>query len=146
MKQEITRYVKTGLLLICCLLFSNCQKAPMNGNADGQWQLMSFETTDGTIHPCKRIYYSIQLQLVEIGNKENDHYETYIGRFNYNRETEKITMSDFRKRSQEEIAATIENLKPFGMNSTETVFDVLKADGKTLILKSEYATLTLRSF
>ena len=118
----------------------------MNGNADGQWQLMHFETVDGTIHPCERIYYAIQLQLVEIRDKSENKYGTFVGRFNYDQEAEKITVKEFSAPYNENTLATREQLLPFGMDSTETVFDVIKADGKSLILRSDYATLTFRSF
>lgn len=146
MKPELANYYKIVTLLACCVWLACCQKAPMNEKVDGHWQLMSFETTDGATHPCKRIYYSIQLQLIEINNKGDSNYGTFIGRFHYNQATQKITVSEFREREAEENLATAEQLLPFGMNSTETVFDVIEANGKTLILKSDYATLTFRSF
>lgn len=135
------------VMLLCGMLFLNsCQKAPINGKVDGQWQLMHFETTDGTIHTCERMYYAIQLQLVEISDKGGHYYGSYIGRFHYDREAEQITVKEFRVRYHEELPATQEQLLPFGMNGMETVFDVVKADGKSLILRSDYATLTFRSF
>lgn len=135
------------VMLLCYMLLStSCGKAPINGKVDGQWQLMHFETTDGTVHPCERIYYAIQLQLVEISDKGDNHYGYYIGRFNYDQETETITVKEFRVRYNEGKLATEKQLLPFGMNHTETVFDVVKADGKSLILRSDYATLTFRSF
>lgn len=149
MKPEITTYLNIAILFICSALFTSCEKAPANGKVDGHWQLMSFETTDGTVHPCERIYYSIQLQLVEISEKretEAPGYGSFIGRFEYNPDTRKITVSDFRKRWEEDTPATKEQLMPFGMNRTETVFDVIEADGKTLVLRSDYATLTFRIF
>lgn len=146
MKSQLMKYLTLVVWLASCLGFAGCQKAPMNGKVDGHWQLMSFETTDGTIHPCKRIYFSIQLQLIEINNKGDDRYGNFIGRFHYNPETEKIAVSEFRQRGEEERVATPDQLLPFGMNSTETVFTVIEANGKTLILKSDYATLTFRIF
>lgn len=146
METRITTYLKLVILVICSGVFAGCDKAPMNEKVDGHWQLMSFETTDGTVHPCERIYYSIQLQLVEISNKKEDGYGTFIGRFQYNPDTRKITVSDFRKRWEEDTPATKEQLMPFGMDRTETVFDVIEADGKTLVLRSDYATLTFRIF
>lgn len=146
MKTIIKQSVNIFLLCLCSWLLFSCQKAPMNGKADGHWQLMSFETTDGTVHPCERIYYSIQLQLIDINDKGNKKYGNFIGRFHYDQEAEKIEVKEFRRRYHEDQLATVEQLLPFGMNSTETTFDVIKANGKTLILKSDYATLTLRSF
>ena len=40
----------------------------------------------------------------------------------------------------------VEKLLPYGINALETTFDVLKADGKHLILQSDYATLEFTSF
>ena len=134
------------VLLILTVYSTRCEKATINGNADGQWQLMHFETTDGTIHPCERIYYAIQLQLVEIRDKSENKYGTFVGRFNYDQEAEKITVKEFSVPYNTNTLATREQLLPFGMDSTETVFDVIKADGKSLILRSDYATLTFRSF
>lgn len=147
MKPTIIKNLNILIVLLSLTILSNsCQKEPINGKTDGQWQLMHFETTDGTIHPCERIYYAIQLQLVEISDKGGNHHGSFIGRFNYNQEAEKITVKEFRTRWQEETLATQEQLLPFGMDSTETVFDVIKADGNSLILRSDYATLTFRSF
>lgn len=146
MNAKRTNCLHILIVFVCSLLFHGCEKAPVHGKLDGHWQLMSFETADGTVHPCERIYYSIQLQLVEISHKGEGYYEAYVGRFGYNRETARVTVSDFRKDNLQEVAATKEQLYPFGMNDTETVFDVIAADGKTLVLKSGYATLTFRIF
>lgn len=147
MKARINKNLNILIMLLCCMIFSSgCEKAPMNGNADRQWQLMHFETADGTIHPCERIYYAIQLQLVEIRDKSENKHGTFVGRFNYDQEAEKITVKEFSAPYNTNTLATREQLLPFGMDSTETVFDVIKADGKSLILRSDYATLTFRSF
>ena len=59
---------------------SSCDKAPINGKLDGRWQLMTIEYTNGKIEECNRIYYSIQLHLVEISAKGGNG-GTHIGRF-----------------------------------------------------------------
>lgn len=146
MKSERTNYFHLVLLLAGCLWLAGCEKAPINGKVDGHWQLMSFETADGEVHPCQRIYYAIQLQLVEINNKGGDGHGAFIGRFHYNAETQTVAVSEFRQRGQEANLATPQQLLPFGMNRIETVFHVRKADGKTLILQSDYATLNFRIF
>ena len=61
---------------------SSCDKAPINGKLDGRWQLMTIEYTNGKIEECNRIYYSIQLHLVEISAKGGNG-GTHIGRFSY---------------------------------------------------------------
>lgn len=146
MEVGILKNIKILILLFCCCLLGGCSKEPINGKVDGHWQLMTIEATDGSIQSCERIYYSIQLQLIEISHKKSDNQESFIGRFNYDSNTEKITVSDFRIRWQEETLVTQEQLLPYGIDRTETIFDVVKANSKILVLQSDYATLTFRSF
>ena len=123
MKPTMIKNLNIFIVLLFLTVFSSgCEKAPMNGNAD------------------------VQLQLVEIRDKSENKYGTFVGRFNYDQEAEKITVKEFSVPYNTNTLATREQLLPFGMDSTETVFDVIKADGKSLILRSDYATLTFRSF
>ena len=76
-------------------------------------------------------------------------YGTYIGRFGYEDGETKVVMKDFKQRaatSDNGVDATVEDLLPFGINSTETTFDVVVADGDNLVLRSDYATLQLTRF
>ena len=91
---------------------SSCDKAPINGKLDGRWQLMTIEYTNGKIEECNRIYYSIQLHLVEISAKGGNG-GTHIGRFSY--KGDEVTMSEFRHREDEEKLTTLNELKPFGL-------------------------------
>lgn len=120
---------------------SSCDKAPINGKLDGRWQLMTIEYTNGKIEECNRIYYSIQLHLVEISAKGGNG-GTHIGRFSY--KGDEVTMSEFRHRGDEEKLTTLNELKPFGLNQAINHLKVEKATGKKLILKSDYARLTFR--
>lgn len=122
---------------------SSCDKAPINGKLDGRWQLMTIEYANGKIEECNRIYYSIQLHLVEISAKGGNG-GTHIGRFSY--KGDEVTMSEFRHRGDEEKLTTLNELKPFGLNQAINHLKVEKATGKKLILKSDYARLTFRKF
>ena len=43
--------------------------------------------------------------------------------------------------------APVEGLREYGINSQEiTVFDIVKCDGKSMILQSDYARLELEKF
>ena len=56
-----TFYIGLCLTLLT-LLCQGCQKEPLNSDIEGHWQLLEFTTkADGVVHPCERIYYSIQL-------------------------------------------------------------------------------------
>ena len=73
---------------------------------------------------------------------------SFRGRYRYDEETNTVTLKEMSTYDLPENSrpATREELHPFGLDSTDTTFNVIKADGKWLILKSDYATLTLKRF
>ena len=131
------------LFILLVVEISSCDKAPINDKLDGRWQLMTIEYTDGKVEECNRIYYSIQLHLVEISAKGGNG-GTHIGRFSY--KEDEVTMSEFRHRGDEEKLTELNELKPFGLNQAINHLQVEKATRKKLILKSDYARLTFRNF
>lgn len=139
-----------GLVCLLLCLLAGCKKAPMNSNIEGFWQLLEFTTeADGETHPCNRIYYSIQLWVAEVSERGGDlGAGSFRGRYRYDEETNTVTLKEMSTYATPENShpATREELHPFGLDSTDTTFDVIKADGKWLILKSDYATLTLKRF
>lgn len=53
----------------CLALLTSCNKMPVNGVLDGQWQLMSIETPDSTRHTRDDlVFLSVQLQLTQWNN------------------------------------------------------------------------------
>ena len=150
MKTTIKRTLHYGRVCLLLCLLAGCKKAPMNSNIEGFWQLLEFTTqADGETHPCNRIYYSIQLWVAEVSERGGDLGITpFRGRYRYDEETNTVTLKEMSTYATPENSrpATREELHPFGLDSTDTTFDVIKADGKSLILKSDYATLTLKRF
>ena len=58
-------------------------------------------------------------------------------------------MKDFKTRKSsgdDGELVEVEKLNPYGINSSETVFQVVKKGGKQLVLDSEYATLYFSRF
>ena len=138
-----------GLLLV--VLFSGCAKQPINSDVEGFWYLERFTTLeDGEIHEPERIYYGITRYVVEVSEKQGPQgYGAFIGRLAYGDDGKKVIMSEFKERKttgDNGKNATLEELKPFGIGALETVFDIVKADGKHLILESDYARLELSRF
>lgn len=135
---------------LLCFLLGGCQKEAINSDMEGHWELLEYKTAaDGKVHACERIYYSIQLWVVEISAKQSStSYKSVIGRFEHEANGN-VRMRDFKGRkgtSDDKKDVTVEELLPYGINALDTEFEVVKADGKNLILKSGYATLTLKRF
>ena len=152
MKKDILR-IGMGLVLaaVVCLLPGGCKKAPINNDFEGMWILERFTTrADNEVHACERMYISIQLWVMEVAEKQGTHgYGSYIGRCIYDSKGESIRVQEFYQRAStgdNGKPATAEQLMPWGMNSTETTFKVLDANGKRLVLQSDYAVLELKRF
>ena len=120
-----------GFMLLMVLITWGCDKKwPINGNLDGYWQLMTVETKSD-------------------GVKRNNGYKNFFGELNYDEDKNIVAIKNLKEKvstSDNGQMADIKDLNHYGINSQETVFDVIKADGKTLILESDYARLTMRSF
>lgn len=138
------------VLIIGCLTFAGCKKAPINSDIEGHWQLVEYTThTDGKIHKCERIYYSIQLWVVEVAEKEgNLGLQPFRGRYHYDKTTNKVHFMDMSTYATPENSrpATVEELLPYGLNNVNTELDVLEKGRKRLVLRSDYATLYLKRF
>lgn len=136
--------------VLLCLVMGGCQKEAIDSDMEGHWELVEYTTAaDGKVHVCNRIYYSIQLWVVEIAAKQSGTpHRPVIGRFEHE-ENGNVRMRDFKGRkatSDDKKDVTVEELLPYGINALDTEFEVVKADGKELILKSDYATLMLKRF
>lgn len=147
----MNKRIYTGLLVFLLILLGGCEKAPINSDIEGMWKLEEYTTTeDGVTHPCERIYYSIQLWVVDIAEKQGTKgYTPSIGRFAYGEDGNTVIMKDFyyRKGTTDSKEPTkLEDLQPYGLNSLETTFEIVKSDGKNMVLRSDYATLTFSKF
>lgn len=137
------------IALFIGLLTGSCEKAPENRNIEGFWQLLNYTTeSDGVVHTCDRIYYAIQLQIAELSEKGgSQNLPTLKGLYHYDEATNSITINDFKyKEKGDFLTPNEEQLNSYGLNKPNMELEVLKADGDYLVLKSEYATLTLKRF
>ena len=143
-----------NLWMVCVLLImaTGCTKKPINEDVEGFWILKSFTTlADGEVHQCNRLYYSITCMVTEVSEKQGDKgLDAYVGRTGYNENETQLILSDFKVRastSDNGKNAPVEGVREYGINSQEiTVFDIVKCDGKSMILQSDYARLELEKF
>lgn len=92
-------------LLTSVLVLVGCQKEAINPDIEGHWQLLEFTTkADNQVHKCERIYYSIQLWVVEVAEKQGPFELTpFRGRYNYDEASNTITMTDMSTYSPEKL-------------------------------------------
>lgn len=150
-KSTNSKMMYTALFSLLLLLLGGCEKAPIDSRIEGMWRLEEYTTLeDGAVHPCEDIFYSIQLWVVDIACKPGrGGYKSSIGRFIYE-EGDAVTMKDFHYRKgttdDSKTPTRIEDLRPYGINSLETTFEVVHSDKHALTLRSDYATLKFSKF
>ena len=136
------------LLLLVAAAMCSCEKAPINSEVEGHWRVQSIENRAGEQLPCENLFYSIQLQVVEVAQKPRKDFGAFIGRVEYPSEGE-MRMFDFKERgftSDTQVDATREDLHPYGLPSLDTQLRIVKAKGGNLVLETDSTTIRLKKF
>lgn len=140
-----------GLLWVL-VLFTGCQKAPINDKIEGHWRLERFTTLkDNQVTECSRLFYGITYMVTEVSEKQGEHhYGAFVARTVIGENGNSLTLKDFRVRhstSDNGEQATVEQLLPFGINNPkETFFLVKESSRHYMVLESDYARLELKKF
>lgn len=127
-------YILVSLLLLL-VTAAGCRKAPINGDLDGQWQIISIEENGkDTGYADKQHFYCFYLHVVQLtGNG------TVTGNLHY--ADNQIAM-DFPNCD----AATLSRLINWGVRHNPEVFDIVKLTGSTLIMQNGDIVVTCRKF
>ncbi len=126
-----------AVFLLC--LISGCQKSPINGDLDGQWQICEVspaspeEILKGKLYYC---FYMHTCQLTSPG------YTIARGNFTFNGETISI---DFPT-DGEDIVTAIPSIHQYGIYSNPVTFNIVHLDSKKLVIENSDATITLRKY
>lgn len=141
MKNTRNTSLRTLLFLfsLTTLILSSCQKSPINGDLDGQWQVMDISPEPAITEPDydTRMYYCFSLHVCQLtipglvwisGNIQYDYPYLSI---------------HFPKQlTSQEVAI----LHQYGINSNPVEFTIDKLDGKSLVLRDGDTVVTLRKF
>lgn len=122
-----------ALLLWGLILFVGCGKLPINGDLDGQWQILEIRYADGRIETPERAYYCVQLHTITLRQVSGPNQ---TGNMVYEGDQLRIDMP----------LSDVSDLRVFGLDDTEETFTVTELSSSRLVLTSDYARLTLRKF
>jgi lipoprotein len=125
------------IVLSACL--SSCQKSPINGNLDGQWQVMLVEPEPVAPDPMfnTRLYYCFYMHVCQLSIPGGVWID---GNMNY---TGKKLSIDFPKELN---SLELNALSQYGIDTNPIVFDIEHLDRKKLILRNGETVVTLRKF
>lgn len=127
------RFTMIFLVAMLSLVAGSCRKRYINGDLDGQWQVMSIETADGEVKYPNQVYYCLfrhTFNLRGIG------LPTIAGNMVYEGDMLKLE-APYSKDA---------DLLPWGMNKSVTTFDIIYLSGKNMTLQSDFSTITFRKF
>ena len=133
-----THNVILALSAILLLLISvSCQKAPINGNLDGQWQVMDVSPKPETTIIEGNIYYCFYLHVCQLS-----FYDGVFTSGNMSFNGDALCL-DFPS-----VSSTVGKLKlaQYGINENPVIFSVEHLDKGSLILKHGDTTVTMRKF
>lgn len=140
MKKTFTKYTVISIVsLLVMLINTGCPKHPINGDLDGQWQVMEVVPAPPEIILKGRLYMCFSLhvcQLTEygngaaaVGNMKYYDYRTLYLDFPY--ATSSISKA---------------HLKQYGIYNNPVTFTIEHLDKKKLILRDGEVVVTLRKF
>lgn len=129
----LNRYAVFAVLLTVIVLMTSCRKRSINGDLDGQWQIMKITLTDGTVETPEQYYYCLYLHTVNLTNVSG---AMLTGNMEYGGKT--LTL----KFPLDEGAS----MRRWGINAKETTFEVKHLSHSGMTLRSDYATIEFRKF
>ena len=136
------------LLLVVAAMYS-CEKAPINSNVEGHWRVVSIQNQNGEQLPCENLFYSIQLQVIELNQKPSTgKFKYLVGRVSYPKEG-MIRLNQFYESSgiaDNGKEATEEDLHQYGLPSLDNHLEIVKANGKQLLLRTDSTVISLKRF
>lgn len=121
------------LILRCLILLTGCGKLPINGDLDGQWQILEIRYADGRIETSERAYYCVQLHTITL-RQVNGPNQT--GNMVYEGDQLSLDMP----------LSDVSDLRVFGLDDTKETFTVTELSSSRLVLTSDYARISFRKF
>lgn len=117
----------------------SCQKSPINGDLDGQWQVLSVEPLPVDPDPMfdTRLYYCFYMHVCQLSIPGGVWID---GNMDYSGNQLSI---DFPKLLN---PLELNALSQYGINSNPVVFQVEYLDRKKLVLRDGETVVTLRKF
>lgn len=122
---------------LAVVLLVNCQKSPINGDLDGQWQVVDVDPKEEGPLGDTTLYYCFSLHVCQL-SKTGGVYTS--GNMVY--EGESLGLDFPYAKSQTAIA----KLKQYGIYENPVTFEIIHLDNKKLILKNGDVVVTMRKF
>lgn len=132
--------IQVFLSLVIVWIFSSCQKSPINGDLDGQWQIVSVEPEVTPALINSKLYYCFSLHVCQLTYYDNGIVGT--GNMKYDSETSSLYL-DFPYLKTD---YSMSILKQYGIYENPVTFTIEHLDSKSLVMRDGETVVTLRKF
>ena len=121
--------------MVMALCVAGCRKGDINGDLDGQWQIMELERVDeGEVCHPERTYYCLYLHTVNLTKADG----SKIGGNMIYEEGKRLTL-DFP-------VTSVDKLYDWGIYERTTTFEIEHLSSEKMVLKSDKAIIVFRKF
>ncbi|MDE7110077.1 MAG: lipocalin-like domain-containing protein [Muribaculaceae bacterium] len=120
-------------------LFSSCQKSPINGNLDGQWQVMAVTPQPEVELLQTRIYYCFSLHTCQLSFYGPGPWTAG----NILQYTDKSLVLEFPYANSEE---SVIKLRQYGINTNPVSFTIETLTKEKMVLRDGDTVVELRKF
>lgn len=137
--KTIRQYISILLISLVSVCITSCQKSPINGFLDGQWQVMDVDPEEDPLFPefDTNLYYCFSLHVCQLSIPG----KVWItGNITYSENN--LTISFPKDLSYVEYLI----LMQYGITSNPMIFSVEEKNKNMMLLKSDNSTVTLRRF
>ena len=146
---KIGVYAAALVWLLCgvSVLCACTGKAPVDKDLEVFWQQehVADEAT-GQQTECNRIYWSVQLGLVEFNDYGGNGYPSLLCQYEYDKSARTLHLHQFRLRSNQMSEPTLQALAGYGITALDVVYEVVTLDKDVMVLRGGGKTLYFRSF
>ena len=137
-KSILKQFLLWAFFIGTIVTFATCQKASINGDLDGRWQMMQLEIDDEYENVAsEQLYYNFYMHVCNLS-----YYGGVFTEGNMKFENDVLWLQFPYIKTE----LGIENLKKYGIFSNPVQFRVEYLDNKKLILKEGDIVITLRKF
>lgn len=136
---NIPGYTSLLVILFMTLFTIGCQKSPINGDLDGQWQVMEVTPEPEEIDIDTRIYYCFSLHTTQLSFYEGGPWTS--GNILKFTDSELVLEFPYAKSEQ-----SVTRLKQYGIYSNPVTFTIETLNKKTLVLRDGDVVVTMRKF
>ena len=141
-------YASACIAVVCLAVCYACDlETSGNGDLDGMWHLRSVDTlyTGGyTDLSGEKLYWEVQGDLLILDDK-SDYYESIVMYFDHSDDTLRLYSPYIYKRTEgDPEIESVDQLRPYGVNSTDESFFIEKLSGSRMILSTDSLQLNFK--